>query len=81
VAELVLAPILRHVGERDATVWVEADEACVVAVLGHKEPTFCVDGHPYALVCIEGEVAGSKPAAPIGEVPATGAALFKRLIE
>ena len=58
MAELVLGPILRHVGERDATVWVEADEACEVEVLGHTEPTFCVDGHHYALVCIDGARAG-----------------------
>ena len=60
MAELVLGPILRHVGERDATVWVEADEACQVEVLGHTEPTFCVDGHHYALVCIEGLEPGSR---------------------
>jgi hypothetical protein len=54
MAELILGPLLRHVGERDATVWVETDEACEVEILGHAEPTFCVDGHHYALVCIEG---------------------------
>ena len=60
MAELVLGPMLRHVGERDATVWVETDEACEVEVLGHTEPTFCVDGHHYALVCIEGLEPGSR---------------------
>jgi PhoD-like phosphatase len=58
--ELVLGPILRHVGERDATVWVETDEACEVEVLDHMEPTFCVEGHHYALVCIEGLEPGSR---------------------
>ena len=60
MADLVLGPILRHVGERDATVWVETDEACQVEVLDHTEPTFCVDGHHYALVCIEGLEPGSR---------------------
>ena len=58
--ELILGPLLRHVGERDATVWVESDEACEVEVLGHAEPTFCIDGHHYALVCIEGLEPGSQ---------------------
>ena len=60
MAELILGPLLRHVGERDATVWVETDEACEVEVLGHTEQTFCVDGHHYALVCIEGLETGSR---------------------
>jgi hypothetical protein len=54
MAELILGPLLRHVGERDATVWVETDEPCEVEVRGHTEPTFCVDGHHYAVVCVEG---------------------------
>ncbi len=60
MAELVLGPILRHVGERDATVWVETNAPCEVGVLGHSELTFCVDGHHYALVCIEGLEPGTK---------------------
>jgi phosphodiesterase/alkaline phosphatase D-like protein len=54
VAELVLGPLLRHVGERDATVWVETDAPCEVEVLGHRARTFHVAGHHYALVVIEG---------------------------
>jgi PhoD-like phosphatase len=54
MADLVLGPLLRHVGANDATVWVETDEPCEVEVLGHAEPTFTVAGHHYALVCIEG---------------------------
>ena len=34
---LVLGPLLRHVGEHDATVWVETDAACTVEVLGHTD--------------------------------------------
>ncbi len=52
--ELVLGPVLRHVGRDDATVWVETDAACMVEVLGHGERTFSVEGHHYALVCIRG---------------------------
>jgi hypothetical protein len=54
VAELILGPLLRHVGEVDATVWVETDRACEVEVLGHRQRTFHVAGHHYALVAITG---------------------------
>ena len=54
MAELVLGPLLRYVGETVATVWVETDAACEVEVLDHSEPTFEVEGHHYALVCVEG---------------------------
>ncbi len=52
--ELLLGPILRYVSENEATVWVETSEPCEVEVHGHREPTFRVDGHHYALVCIGG---------------------------
>jgi PhoD-like phosphatase len=52
--QLVLGPLLRHVSETQATVWVETDEACEVEILGHREPTFRVEGHHFALVCIDG---------------------------
>jgi integrase len=42
------------VGETEATVWVETDEPCEVEVLGAKERTWCVEGHHYALVHVEG---------------------------
>ena len=57
---LVLGPMLRHVGERDATVWVETDGACEVEVLGASARTFCVDGHHYALVHVEGLEPGQR---------------------
>ena len=53
MAELVLGPMLRHVTETSATVWVEADQRCTVEVLGRTTPTFCVAGHHYALAIIE----------------------------
>ena len=46
--------MLRHVGVDDATVWVETDAPCEVEVLGAPQRTFCVAGHHYALVCVEG---------------------------
>ena len=52
MSELVLGPLLRYVGEREATVWVETDSACEVEVLGHRERTFEVEGHHFALVRI-----------------------------
>src|SRR4051794_4503288 len=51
---LVLGPLLRHAGERDATVWVETDAPCTVEVLGHRAETFQVAGHHYALVVVGG---------------------------
>jgi hypothetical protein len=59
MANLVLGPLLRYVGETDATVWVEADSPCEVEVLGRREPTFVVEEHFYALVRIEGLEPGS----------------------
>ena len=53
MADLVLGPLLRYVGITDATVWVEADAACEVEVLGRTAPTFSVGGHHYALVFLE----------------------------
>jgi PhoD-like phosphatase len=59
VADLVLGPMLRYVGERRATVWVEVDQAAEVEVLGHTARTFQVAGHHYALVLVEGLTPGS----------------------
>jgi phosphodiesterase/alkaline phosphatase D-like protein len=59
VAELILGPLLRYVGERNATVWVETDVPCEVEVLGHRVRTFHVAGHHYALVAIAGLAPGS----------------------
>jgi hypothetical protein len=54
MSELLLGPILRYVSDTEATVWVETSEPCEVEVLGHRERTFRVEGHHYALVSIEG---------------------------
>jgi PhoD-like phosphatase len=59
MARLVIGPLLRYVGERDATVWVETDSPCEVTVLDASASTFQVEGHHYALVVIEGLEPGS----------------------
>ena len=51
---LVLGPVLRHVGETTAQVWVETERRCTVSVLGASTPTFEVAGHHYALVPVTG---------------------------
>jgi phosphodiesterase/alkaline phosphatase D-like protein len=52
--QLVLGPLVRFVGDTSATVWIEADRACEVEVLGHRARTFQVAGHHYALLTITG---------------------------
>jgi PhoD-like phosphatase len=59
MADLVIGPLLRYVGETEATVWVETDSPCEVEVLGRREPTFTVEEHHYALVRIEDLEPGS----------------------
>jgi hypothetical protein len=56
---LLLGPLLRHVDPVSATIWVETDRPCVVEVLGRTADTFCVNGHHYALVVVEGLEPGS----------------------
>jgi PhoD-like phosphatase len=54
MAELILGPVLRYVSDTEAIVWVETDEPCEVEVLDHRARTFGVEGHHYALVCVDG---------------------------
>jgi len=54
MATLMLGPVLRHAVGTEATVWVEVNAPCVVSVLGCESGTFCVGGHHYALVHVEG---------------------------
>jgi hypothetical protein len=56
---LVLGPLLRHVDPVSATVWVETDRPCEVEVLDRRARTFCVGGHHFALVVVEGLEPGS----------------------
>ncbi len=51
---LVLGPVLRHVGETTASVWVQLDRAAMVSVLGCAAPTFEVCGYHYAIVPVIG---------------------------
>lgn len=56
---LLLGPLLRYVSDTEATIWVETDAACTVRVLDGAAETFCVAGHHYALVVLEGLEPGS----------------------
>ena len=56
---LVLGPLLRYVGESEATVWVETSGACEVEVLGSRARSFRIEGHHYAIVVIKGLEPGS----------------------
>jgi hypothetical protein len=66
MVDLLLGPLLRHVGERDASIWVETTAPCEVevragTVMG-RERTFAVAGHHYAVVILDGlEPASSTP--------------------
>src|SRR3954468_2027345 len=53
MADLLLGPLLRYTGSTQATVWVETDAACEVAVLGQSAETFQVEGHHYAIVALQ----------------------------
>ena len=59
MARLLVGPLLRYVGETEAVLWVETEEPCEVEILEHREPTFCVNGHHYALVIVDGLEPGS----------------------
>ncbi|ULE34098.1 alkaline phosphatase D family protein [Mycobacterium sp. IDR2000157661] len=52
--QLLVGPLLRYVGHNDATIWVETRNACTVDILGRSADTFEVEGHHFALVCIDG---------------------------
>lgn len=52
--ELVVGPLLRHVDDSSATVWVETTGPCEVTVLGTTMRTFEICGHHYALVTLTG---------------------------
>lgn len=51
---LVLGPVLRHVGDTTAQVWVQTENAATVEVLGCSASTFEVEGFHYAMVSVEG---------------------------
>jgi phosphodiesterase/alkaline phosphatase D-like protein len=55
---LVVGPLLRYVGETEATIWVETDSECEVQVLGRRARTFSVAGHHYAIIALAGLTPG-----------------------
>ena len=62
---LVLGPMLRYIGETDATVWVETAERRRSSrsrpTAGQwRAPTFAVKGHHYALVVVDGLAPGDE---------------------
>ena len=62
MTRLLLGPLLRHVDETSATVWVETDGPCEVGVLSTSTSTFEVAGHHYALVVCSGLEPGTTTA-------------------
>jgi hypothetical protein len=60
---LLLGPVLRHVGEHDATIWVETTAPCEIEVraadAAGRASTFTVAGHHYAVVVLTGLPAAS----------------------
>ncbi|MBX9640488.1 MAG: alkaline phosphatase D family protein, partial [Mycobacteriaceae bacterium] len=52
--ELLLGPVLRHVSDTTALIWVQTDGPATVEVLGGSARTFAVQGHHYALVTVTG---------------------------
>jgi PhoD-like phosphatase len=57
--ELVLGPLLRYAGTKSASFWLETSRPCEVEVLGHRDRTFCVEGHHYALLLVDDLQPGS----------------------
>ncbi len=57
---VVVGPLLRHVDHDSATVWVETDRSCEVEVLGHRERTWELHGHHYAIVVLRGLARGTE---------------------
>jgi hypothetical protein len=57
--KLILGPVLRYVTDTQATLWLECDAPCEAEVLDHRTRTFCVNGHHYALVVVDGLQPGS----------------------
>jgi hypothetical protein len=64
--QLVVGPLLRHVTETTAAVWVETSDSATVTVRAGgrtwEARTFAAHGHHYALVEVDGLEPGSAPA-------------------
>ena len=59
VTEILIGPMLRHVGETSATIFLETDSCAQVEINGAVTSTFEVGGHHYALVMLENLHPGS----------------------
>lgn len=59
MTDLVLGPVLRHVDDSSATIWVQTDGPCTVTIAGCSAETFQVSGHHYALVVVTGFTPGA----------------------
>ncbi|WP_410658922.1 alkaline phosphatase D family protein [Amycolatopsis sp. lyj-112] len=57
---LLLGPLLRHVDDTSATVWVETGGPAEVEVLGTQAKTFEIRGHHFALVVLTGLEPGTR---------------------
>jgi hypothetical protein len=58
-ARIVVGPLLRYVGETEATIWIETDRPCQVQIQAEgarsePQPTWGIHGHHYALVVVTG---------------------------
>jgi len=60
VPSLILGTLLRFIGPTEATVWVETDGQCGIEILRTSSRTFCVAGHHYALLVLEGLEPGNR---------------------
>jgi PhoD-like phosphatase len=54
MASLMLGPVLRYAAGTEATVWVETNAPCTVAILDCEARTFCCGNHHYAVVHVTG---------------------------
>lgn len=52
--------MLRYADPDEATVWLETSVACEVEILEQRTKTFCVAGHHYAVLILEGLEPGSQ---------------------
>src|SRR4051794_39632330 len=50
---LLLGPVLRHVGETDATIWVKVARPGVVRILDTEARTWSAGGHHFAILIVE----------------------------
>ncbi|MCW2764074.1 MAG: hypothetical protein JWO11_33 [Nocardioides sp.] len=66
MTRLRIGPLLRHVDDTSATIWVETESAAEVSVVAGEHTgcarTFAAHGHHYALIEVDGLLPGSRTA-------------------